>query len=101
MTFLSQDLVVGIYAIAVSVCVIIYFFLVLKICRGENISLGEAFGFTRTDKGYRLEQKHHKQVAYSVSVDEEINALYDQMNDAEGEDRMALWNRIQELKQQK
>jgi len=98
---MSADLAFGVYVAGVLVVIVVYVFFILRICKSENISLGEAFGFTRTNKEYQPEQKHRKQAVYSVSVDEEINALYEQMNNADGEERIALWNRIQELKSQR
>ena len=95
------DIALGIYVSAIGVCVVVYVFFVLRICKSENISLGEAFGFSKGEIESRPRTVNHKVNSYSVSVDEEINALYEQMNNADGEERIALWNRIQELKSQR
>ena len=96
-----QNILFGIYVGAVIVALIIYLFVIFRICRSENISVSEAFGFNKKEKTYRSEPKQQSQESYSVSVDEQINNLYEQLSHTEGEERVAIWRHIQELKKQK
>ena len=91
---MTNDLMTILYVVGVLVSVLVYVWFIFSLQKNENAN---PFWFL----GKRSKQKSNTinlSMNHSISIDEEINALYEQMNDAEGEDRVKLWNRIQELK---
>lgn len=95
------ELIVGAYITGVCISVIIYVLFILRICKSENISVIESFGFSRNPKEYTSTISMRNSKSQFVSVDQQVEQLYDQLNNLEGEERILVWNQIQELKKQK
>ena len=97
---MTQDLVIGIYVAAVGVSIIIYVFMVRKICKSENISLGEAFGFSKGDDTRKA--KHTRAASSSFSVKERIDELTQEaLGSNNGAERRKLLDQIRELESQR
>ena len=102
-----------IYLGAVIVSVTFYIFFVLRICKSDNISLKEAFGFTKGNKAdkpvrevqqqrepqqeRKLVVKHNSKSSIRAEIDE-LEQSWQSVDD--GEERMKILNRIKELEKQ-
>ena len=96
---MSQELVIGLYVVAVVVSVIVYIFIVRRICKSEDISLGEAFGFSKGDRESRPRTKNVK--SNSFSVKEQIKRLETELYATDdGDERKRLLDEIRELERQ-
>ena len=99
---MTQDLVIGIYVAAVGVSIIIYVFMVRKICKSENLSLGEAFGFSKGDDTWKPKAKHTRAASSSFSVKERIDELTQEaLGSNNGAERRKLLDQIRELESQR
>jgi len=96
------DLTISVYITSVIVSVVVYVFVVIRICKSENISLGEAFGFSRGDKESRPRTKNVKVAFNSFSVKDQIKQLETELYATDdGDERKRLLDEIRELEQQK
>ena len=102
-----------IYLGAVIVSVTCYIFFVLRICKSDNISLKEAFGFAKgnkADKSVReVKQQREPQQEHKLapkrnsksSIQAEINTLNDLVIEVDdGNERIKIMNKIKELQEQ-
>ena len=96
------DLTISIYIASVIVSIVVYIFVVLRICKSENISLGEAFGFTKGDRESKPKTRNKKVSSNSFSVKEQIKQLENELYATDdGDERKRLLDEIRKLEQQK
>ena len=94
-----QTLSLGIYLVAMLMTLIIYIYAIRKICKSENISISEAFGFSKGDRESRPRTKSSR--VNSFSVKEQIKQLETKLwNTDDGDERKRLLDEIRELESQ-
>ena len=96
---MSANLAFRVYIATVLVTIIVYVFVVLRICKNDEISLGEAFGFSKVDKESKPRTKNVK--SNSFSVKEQIKRLETELYATDdGDERKKLLDEIRELERQ-